>query len=130
MRASLIAPAVAAASLFTMNSAFAADLNLLCKSELMQANGATTDFARQYEITFATSEVTVYDNNGQGFVKQFTTTYQQADKNFIVIVHNNDKYHVINRVMGMAFSINNLGERRRGICSPITTATQQPANQS
>src|SRR4051812_10512843 len=85
--------------------ASAGDINVLCKAEWSKRDGSKADIFRQYEITAATEQVSVYDNDGRGFTKQFTTRYQRADNSAVVIVQASNKYHELNRVTGMMFSV-------------------------
>ena len=116
MRTLAFASALVAALFCTSTHSFATDLNLLCKTELTQPNGAQTDLFRQYQINLDTGEVTVWDNYGRGFQRQFTTTYNRANTQIIVVAQTSVVYHEINRVTGMMFSIDR-GERKRGICN-------------
>jgi hypothetical protein len=120
MRTLILASVITAASLITSTYADASDLNLLCKSELTQPNGAQSDFLRQYEITFATSQVSFYDNlNGAGFSQGSNSTFTLRSQNNLIVVAQNDRvYHEINRITGLMFSKMSDGTLRRGICSP------------
>jgi len=97
-----------------------AENNLLCKTELTAADGTQTDFFRQYQ--FSSGTVTVYDKEGDQWLKRFTTGYQYAFNNRLIIIANTPAtYHEINRVTGMMFSYSILTDggrqRRRGMCS-------------
>jgi hypothetical protein len=116
----IIVSVLAAAALLTANEVFAADLNLMCKSELTNSDGTQQDFLRKYEITFGTKEVRIFDNLGNGFTPAVNVNFESANNMVIVISNRGGIYHMIDRVTGMAFSKNaNLGHLRRGICSLV-----------
>jgi hypothetical protein len=122
MRA-LFASISVAVMAISASAAHAGDLNLLCKTELTRANGTQGDFLRQYEVTFSSHRVVVYDIEAGKVQQQFSTQYSKADDRIIVIAQTLQVYHEINRMTGMAFSRNINGELRRGICSPSSPMT-------
>jgi hypothetical protein len=119
MRAFIYGATLSAALLGTAADVYAGNLNLTCKTELSTTSGTQMDFLRRYEISLETRQVAVYDQEGNTFTLQFTTTYMRADNNAVIIANTPTKYHEINRTTGMMFSFDNVsGQRRRGICNP------------
>jgi hypothetical protein len=113
----LVASLLVAASAIccTSLSARAAELNLLCKSEVTETDGTQADFFRRYHIDSQT--VYVSDDYGDGVDHQFSTPY--VERNNRIIMARAGVYHEINRLTGMMFSFDQ-GVRKRGICNLVS----------
>jgi len=123
----ILAAAVALSATSTL--ANAAPFTLVCKSELTSPDRTTTDYLRKYQVDLENRMVAFADDfNGSGYQQPFTTRIEQVSDKAIVISNAGGVFHWLDRVTGIAFSVNPKGERRRGLCSPETRQAQAPAS--